>query len=287
MRVGVHCSVRKGFVGAIQEAAELGCDTLQMFTQSPRGWKTRVYLDEEFAAFRQEREKCGLHPVLVHAPYLPNLCTSNARLYHLSLTSLLADLERCEKLGAEYLVIHPGAYSPDEDFPAGLSRLHAALNKAFEAVPGKAMVLIENVAGGGRRVGSKASEIAAILRGVKEERRIGVCFDTCHALAAGYDISHRVGVEETWREFQREVGLERIRAFHVNDSKGGLGSNRDLHEHIGKGNIGEAGFKHLFSHDAFLSHPLILETPKDPAPAADKENLRRLRALLAKDVAFK
>src|SRR5689334_20016178 len=144
MRVGVHTSVRRGFSAAAEDAAALGCETFQIFTQSPRGWMTRVYADEEFAAFRRAREKLALDPVVVHAPYLPNLCTADETLYRRSVRALKEDLQRCEKLGAEYLVIHPGAYSPGSTLAAGLDRIGAALNEALGEVPGNVAVLIEN-----------------------------------------------------------------------------------------------------------------------------------------------
>jgi deoxyribonuclease-4 len=251
-----------------------------MFTQSPRGWKTRVYTDEEFADFRREREKLGVSPVVVHSPYLPNLCTSNDELYRKSLQSLKDDLNRCEKLGAEYLVIHPGAYSPESDVETGIKKLVAAFNEALAAVPGKSMVLIENMAGGGRRLGGRFKDIAAMLAGVNDQSRVGVCFDTCHALAAGYDIHTKEGVAKTIAEFDAEIGLDRLKVFHVNDSKGPLGCHRDRHENLGEGYVGVEGFKALFSAHDFSSRAFVLETPKEPMPQADLKNLKTLRSCL-------
>jgi deoxyribonuclease-4 len=251
-----------------------------MFTQSPRGWKTRVYTDEEFADFRRERERSGVTPVVVHSPYLPNLCTSDPELYQKSLDALKGDLDRCEKLGAAYLVIHPGSYSPTADLETAYGRIGAAINDAFDSVPGSSMLLIENMAGGGRRLGGPFREIAEIFKRVKNKKRIGVCFDTCHALGAGYDLSNAAGVETTLQEFDRELGLDQIKVFHVNDSKGALGSHRDLHQHLGQGNVGLEGFKMLFRSGPFENCALILETPKEPIPPSDLENLKRLRACL-------
>jgi deoxyribonuclease IV len=274
----VHCSVRNGFVAALRETEALGGGTLQIFTQSPRGWRTRVYTDEEFGAFRRERERLGVGPVVVHSPYLPNLCTSLPELYDRSRLALRDDLDRCEKLDADYLVIHPGAYSPEADFETGVARLIGALNEAL-AVKGKTTILIENMAGGGRRIGGRFEEIARILDGVRDSKRVGVCFDTCHALGAGYDLSRPDAVDRTLQEFDRIVGLDRIRVFHVNDSRAPLGSHRDLHQHIGQGHIGLAGFQRIFALPAFRGLPLILETPKD-SPTADPENLQRLKSCL-------
>ena len=249
-----------------------------MFTQSPRGWRTRVYEDSEFGAFRRAREKSGIDPVVVHAPYLPNLGTSDEAMYRKSLAALIADLARCEKLGADYLVIHPGAYSPDADLTTALDRIGAALNEALAAVATRTVVLIENMAGGGRRVGGAFSEIAEILKRVKQEQRVAVCFDTCHAFAAGNDVSSPAGVAAMLAEFDREIGADRIRVFHVNDSKGALGCRLDLHEHLGQGRIQEDGLRALLNHPAFRDRAFVLETPKEPAPEADLKNLARLRA---------
>lgn len=276
MRTGVHCSVRKGFVGALEEAVSLGCGTFQMFTQSPRGWRTRVYTDEEFAAFRKAREKSGVWPVVVHAPYLPNLCTSHDDLYLRSLNALKADLQRSAKLDADYLVVHPGAFSDTADLKTGLDRIGAAFNEALAEIPGKTMVLVENMAGGGRRVGGPFSEIKEILARVKNQKRIGVCLDTCHTIAAGYDISNTAGVKATLDEFQREVGLDRIHVVHVNDSKTPCGSHRDMHQHLGKGSVGDAGFKAFFAAFDVTGRAFVLETPKLPIPQADRENLKKL-----------
>lgn len=280
MKTGVHCSVRKGFVGALQEAESLGCQTFQMFTQNPRGWMRRVYTDEEFTAFRRAREKSSLSPVIVHSPYLPNLCTSNADLYRKSAETLTEDLKRCEKLGAEYLVIHPGAYSPEFDSKEGVKNLAAAFNATLDKVPGKSMLLIENMAGGGRRLGDTFKNIAEMMEGVHDKSRVGVCFDTCHAFAAGYDITNAGGVKKTLDEFDREIGLEHLKVFHVNDSKGPLGCRRDRHESLGKGFVGLAGLKALFSAHDFSSRAFILETPKEPIPETDLKNLAALRSCL-------
>ncbi len=280
MNIGVHTSMRNGFVAALEEAVKLGCDTFQMFTQSPRGWKTRVYADEEFTAFRRAREKSGMGIVVVHATYLPNLCTSHEQLYRRSYDALVADLDRAQKLGAEFLVIHPGAYSPEADLETGLARIVDAFDRALLEVPGNATILIETMAGGGRRIGGPFSHIAAILKRVKNSKRVGVCFDTCHVLAQGYDISQPAGVDAALAEFDREIGFDHLRVFHCNDSKTPCGSHRDRHESLGKGYLGVAGLTHLFQSRPWPGRAFILETPKLPMPESDLENLRVLRRCL-------
>jgi deoxyribonuclease IV len=279
MRIGVHCSVRNGFAAALRETAALGCNTLQIFTKSPRDWRTRVYEDWEFAEFRREREKLGVHPVVVHTPYLPNLCTSVPTLFDRSVRALREDLARCEQLAADYLVIHPGAFSPEADYKTGLRNIVRALTDTFAAVKGRTRVLIENMAGGGRRIGGPFREVADILNGVPHRGRLGVCFDTCHATGAGYDLSRPGGVEAALREFDREIGLKEIPVFHVNDSKAPPGSHRDLHQHIGKGHVGLEAFRRLFAEPAFRDCALILETPKE-GPSSDPGNIKALRACL-------
>jgi deoxyribonuclease-4 len=280
VKIGVHTSMRNGFVAALEEAVSLGCSTFQMFTQSPRNWKRRVYDDAEFAAFRRAREKSGLGLVVVHSTYLPNLCTSLEDLYVRSCDALAEDLQRAQKLGAEFLVIHPGAYSPNADLETGIARIVAALNRAFEQVPGSSTVLIETMAGGGRRVGGPFGHIGSILKRIKKSNRIGVCFDTCHVLAQGYDISTRAGVDAALAEFDREIGLDQIRVFHCNDSKTPCGSHRDRHESLGKGYLGLEGLAHLFQSRSWTDRAFILETPKLPMPESDLENLRVLRRCL-------
>jgi deoxyribonuclease-4 len=280
MKCGVHCSVRKGFSGALIDAKKLGCDTLQIFSQSPRGWKTRVIKKEEFVEFRKKRAELQLGPVVIHTPYLPNLCTTDSDLYQKSIQSLKDDLGRCEGLGAEYLVIHPGAYSPDSSPEVGIENLILGCNEALDMVPGRSMILIEIMAGGGRRLGSTFQELKAMLKGIKPASRVGICFDTCHAMAAGYDLSHSEGIKKTLKEFDDVVGLEHIKVFHVNDSKGPCGNHLDRHEHLGKGSIGMKGFKELLSQPQFKGCTFILETPKEPEPEADLRNLERLRASL-------
>jgi deoxyribonuclease-4 len=280
MRVGVHCSVRHGFAAALDEAAALGCETLQIFTQSPRGWRTRVFTDEEFSLFRERRRARGIDPVVVHTPYLPNLCTAQPDLYRRSCRALLEDLDRCERLGADYLVIHPGAYSPGEDLAAGLDRMGEALNRAFDEAPGRTRVLIENMAGGGRRIGGPFREVGELLARVRDARRVGVCFDTCHAYGAGYDLPSPEGLERALEEFDREVGLSRIAVFHVNDSRAPRGSHRDMHEHIGRGHLGAETFRRLLARPAFRDAAFILETPRDSV-RADLRNIAALRGCLS------
>ena len=279
MRIGVHCSVRNGFAEAIREASRLGCEAMQMFSRSPRMWRTRTHDREEFLKFREAREETGIYPVAVHSPYLPNLCTSRDQLYDLSCRVLKEDLKICGDLGVEYLVIHPGAYSPEESLEAGLSQLARALRQALQEVNNSTVVLIENMAGGGRRVGARFEEIRSGMGRLDGNPTLGACLETCHALGAGYEVNSNEGVERVLKEFKRHLDVGLVRMFHVNDSKAPLGSHRDRHEHLGKGYVGERAFRALLCRPEFRSVAAILETPKD-SPEADPQNLRVLRGYL-------
>ena len=275
MRIGVHCSVRNGFAAAVEEARRLNCQAMQMFSRSPRMWRARTHEPEEFAAFRRAREEAGIHPVAVHSPYLPNLCTSNEELYRRSCEMLHEDLDICARLGAEYLVIHPGAYSPEANRQTGLSRLVQALGRALEETDHSTMVLVENMAGGGRRLGDRFEDLGEVVDRLGGNPRLGICFDTCHALGAGYAVNSSRGADGVVKEFKKYLDLSLIKMFHVNDSKSPLASHRDRHEHLGKGYVGEEGFRSLLGRPEFRNCAGILETPKD-SPAADPRNLALL-----------
>lgn len=271
--------MRNGFAGAVEEARLLGCESFQMFGRSPRMWAARAYRPEEFVEFKKAREKACLFPVVVHGPYLPNLCTSWEELYERSYRVFKEDLEVCGNLGVEYLVIHPGAYSPESDRETGISRLVSALRKVLKEVPNSTMILIENMAGGGRRIGARFEELKSVLEQLEWHPRLGVCFDTCHALGAGYEVNSSAGVEKVMKEFGRHLDPRLIKVFHVNDSKTPLGSHRDRHEHLGKGYVGAEGFRALLTRSEFKWCAGILETPKD-SPQADPSNLRVLKGFL-------
>lgn len=283
MRLGVHCSVRKGLVGALDDAHRLGCTTLQIFTRSPRMWRAGKILPENAAAFQRRRAELDLRPLVVHTPYLPNLCTSDERLYARSYRALIEDLENCNLLGADYHVIHPGAYSEGSTPDEGIRRLTDAISRAFKMVGGKVMVLLENMGGGGRRLGYSFEDIARMLDGIQPAERIGVCLDTAHTLAAGYAFARADEVYETLEQFNRLIGLKRLRAIHANDSKAARGSHRDLHEHIGKGYVGLDAFRALLHHPGVQEAAVILETPKD-TPEDDPRNLEIMRRLMGEKV---
>jgi len=275
IRFGVHCSIRNGLKSAIFEAEIIGCEAVQIFTRSPRMWKLGFASRKDIAEFKNLRKEKKIHPLIVHSPYLPNLATSKKKLYELSFNSLKEDLAFCEKIEADYLVIHPGAYSEGSNEEDGIENISKAINKAFALVKGKTTLLIENMAGGGRRIGRSFKELAKIINKIKDKNRIGVCFDTAHAFGAGYNLSKKDGIDKTLREFDTVIGIQRMKVVHFNDSIALLGSSKDRHHHLGKGNIGIDGFKYFIAKVKNKVEAGILETPKEK-PSSDKKNLNIL-----------
>lgn len=275
IRFGVHCSLRNGLPGALEEARDLGCEAIQIFTRSPRMWRMQPPSPEDAAAFRELRSRLAIRPLVVHTPYLPNLATSQEKLYDLSLDSMRKDLAVAESIEADYLVIHPGSYSPGSSPEEGIARIAGALDRALADVPGKTTVLLENVSGGGRRLGGSFGELARMMDGVPRRERIAVCLDTAHAFGAGYDLSTAGGVDAMLEEFDRVLGMSSLRVIHFNDSLAPRDSRKDRHQHLGKGYIGDEGFSRLVDRVKGTVDAGILETPKD-APGADRGNLARL-----------
>jgi len=285
MRIGVHCSIAHGLLGALEEAENLHCQTIQFFTRSPRVWNRRKIDNLEirgdyFKKFKERQKFLDIYPLTLHTPYLPNLCSQDKKLYQHSLKVFIEDLEYAGLLGADYLTFHPGSYSEGSTSEEGGKRLSNALNLILKKIKNKVVILIENTSGGGRKIGWNFQEIGSVIEKIKEKRRIGICFDTCHAYAAGYEISTREGLKKTVDEIDEFIGLDKIKLLHINDSKKPLGSKIDRHEHLGKGYIGLEGFRLILNHPVFKNLPAILETPKKN-PSADKRNLTILRNLIS------
>jgi deoxyribonuclease-4 len=250
-----------------------------MFTRNPRGWKFKKLSSDEAAQFRDKLKGSAIGPAVAHMPYLPNLSCPKKGIYKRSVKGLVVELVRCDLLSIPYLVTHLGSHL-GKGRAIGLERLVEAIDTAFNSSKGKAMLLLENTAGTKNSMGSSFEDIQEILDHVAERHRVAVCFDTCHAFAAGYDLRNTESVEKTVAELKHTVGLESLRVVHANDSKGQLASGRDRHEHIGMGYIGEQGFRAVLHNDVFRRLPLILETPIDKR-ATDVTNLRKLRELAA------
>jgi deoxyribonuclease-4 len=260
---------------AVDRAKELGCDTFQIFTRNPRGWKFGKLKDDETNEFKRKLESYGLTPVVAHMPYLPNLSTPKKLMYNKSVKSLIAELDRCSSLNIPYVVTHLGSHlgkGPE----IGLTQITAAVNQALSQSQSDVMLLLENTAGTKNSMGSSFEDIKRIVDRIEKKNRIGVCFDTAHAFAAGYDLRTPRGVEETIAKFDTILDLDLLKVIHLNDSKVGQGSGRDRHEHVGTGYIGIEGFKTLFRHPDLTNLPFIMETPETKDEAAE---IRRVRAL--------
>lgn len=278
MRFGVHVPVGGGLEKGAARAKELGCETIQIFSGNPRGWRNRPVPPEAAARFRNALGEAGIAPLVVHALYLINLASAEAALREKSITAFTELLGRCSALDAEFVVVHPGSHG-GRGAAAGCARAGTALAEAWIRAgrPHRPHILLENVAGGGHLVGATPAELAAIRESAGElGPRLGVCLDSCHAFAAGYDVRSSAGWERLLGEVEDAWGPGTVRAIHANDSAGELGSHRDRHTHLGEGAIGAAGFRAMLAQPAFAALPVILETPQDD-PENDVRNLRALR----------
>ena len=274
----MHVSISGRVDQAPERAKELGCDTFQMFTRNPRGWRFSKLKSDEVAEFRRKANEFGFIPVVTHMPYLPNLSSPRKIIYNKSVKSLSAEMERCADLAIPYVVTHLGSHL-GKGVEIGLERIISAVNTAIsENVSNEVMLLLENTAGTKNSMGSSFEDVKKILDGIEQKNRVGLCFDTAHAFAAGYDLRTIEAVDETLRRFDRVLGIDRLKVIHLNDSKGELGSGRDRHEHIGLGYIGENGFSSFLKHQSVKDLPIILETPID-GRRDETGNIRKVREL--------
>lgn len=275
MLLGAHFSIAGGLYKACEEASRLGCNALQLFTKNQMQWKVRPIQSGEAERFREARRQAGVECVLAHDSYLINLASGDSALRAKSLEAFIEEIERCETLGIEFLVTHPGSPA-DQGEEEGLRNMAASLRQALQT--GRhTRILLETTAGQGNTLGWRFEHIARMIGDCDGHPRLGACFDTCHVFAAGYDIRTEDGYERTMAEFDRVVGLSRLLAFHCNDSKQGLGSRVDRHEHIGRGKIGREAFRFLMTDPRFDQVPKVLETPKEVG--MDQKNLALLRRL--------
>ena len=282
--LGCHLSIAKGFPHAIDEAEELGNTALQFFTHSPAVWRMKEITEESAASFRDRRAGSAVAYLAVHTMYLLNLASPDEVLHERSVSGLIEEVRRAGLLGADALVTHLGAHV-GSGRDKGIARIVGALDRLVAsrtwAKASDVRLLLENTAGSGTTVGSSFEEIASIIEGVSDATRFGVCLDTCHAFAAGYDLQSRKALDETLERFDRTVGLGRLGMIHLNDSRFALGSKRDRHAHIGRGEIGETGIGAVIRHPHLRDLPFLLETPKviDGRPDADPLNLAVVRRL--------
>ena len=283
-------SVAGGLPRAIERAVLHRCEALQIFTKNASQWRGRDVPLDEIHEFRAQAQTAGISPIVSHASYLINLASTNATLRAQSMIAMGDELDRAEALALMGVVLHPGCYTLGSE-AQGLALIGDGLLELLDERPGaKTMVLLEHTAGQGTSLGSTFEQLAAILDRTHGHTRIGVCLDTCHLLASGYDIVTESGYRETFEAFDRLVGLGRLKAFHANDSKKPCASRVDRHEHIGRGCLGEAPFRRLLHDPRFSGLPLLIETEKSPAPSRagaiildplDVQNLDTLRRLRA------
>jgi deoxyribonuclease-4 len=281
--LGAHESIAGGVEKALERGQEVGCDTLQIFVKTPNRWASKPLEEESILAFKEAVTETGIWPVFAHSLYLINLATPDDAMWQKSLDALADDLQRCELLGLPGLVIHPGSHLGSGE-EAGLARIASGLDVVHARLPGyEVQVWLETTAGQGDHLGYSFDQLRAMIDGVREPGRLGVCFDTAHTFAAGYELRTREGFEATWEAFGTALGLERLKAIHLNDSKKELGSRVDRHEHIGQGLLGLEPFRFLLNDTRFQGIPMTLETDKGPDLAEDRENLRLLRSLIEEE----
>ncbi len=281
MKLGAHTSIAGGLNRSLLRGEALGCQVIQLFTQAPSIWKARTLSREEIDLFRETAVQGGVMPVMTHNSYLINLGTPCPRLGKKSLEAFEKELERTEALGIPYVVAHPGAHMGEGE-TRGLSRVVRRLDSLHRRTAGfRTRILLENTAGQGTSLGHRFEHLRVLIHRVREPDRLGVCLDTCHLNAAGYDL--RDGYRETMEHLDQVVGIRLVKAVHLNDSKTRLNSRVDRHEHIGKGTIGRKGFLHLLGDPRFREIPMVLETPKGRGDGAreDRMNLRAVRRIAA------
>jgi deoxyribonuclease-4 len=277
VRCGVHVSIAGSIDRAVDRAREKGCDTFQIFTRNPRSWSFRKLFSLEVKRFKDKLRASSIEPVVAHMPYLPNLSCPKRYVYRRSVSALITELKRCSMLEIPYLVTHLGSHL-GKGRKVGLEHLIGAINMSLNSSKGNTMLLLENSAGGENTIGSSLTEVREILDNIDEKGRVAVCFDTCHAFAAGYDLRTNEAVEKVVEEIGEVIGWDLLKIIHMNDSKGGLGSAVDRHEHIGMGHIGEGGFRAILRHEFFRGLPIILETPIDER-GDDIVNLEKIRRI--------
>jgi deoxyribonuclease IV len=274
-------SIAGGLYRALERGEEVGCSVVQIFLKNQLQWTAKAYTSEDITLFKAAWKRTGIKSVFAHSSYLINLAAAEACEWQRAVEAFHDELERAEALGLPFVIIHPGSHR-GEGLAAGVARIARALDLVLERTRGyRVTVLLENTAGGGATIGRSFEELAALLDAVKEPERVGICLDTCHLFAAGYDVRSRDGYEAAMRACARLIGIRRVRAFHLNDAKAPCGSGLDRHEKIGRGKMGVAAFRLLMNDRRFARVPMALETPKDPEPKADRDALALLRRLRA------
>jgi len=279
MRFGVHVSIAGGLEQALWRALEIGCDTAQFFLTNPRGWAAKPLNEEDAQRFLEVRgrEAKDVRPLVVHMPYLPNLASPDLEIFSKSVAVLRDQLQRCERLQIDFLVLHLGK----GEWESGLERMLDGLKQAYGGEEYSVRLLLENTAGQGREIGAQIAELSEIYIRIPQSIRKGICLDTCHAFAAGYDIRTKAALKRMLDEFDQTIGFSEVKLIHLNDSVKPLGSRVDRHEKVGEGNIGKEGFQNFLSNRRVQALPCILEIPTN-GPEEDREQIRVARELASR-----
>ncbi len=279
--IGAHQSIAGGTPRAVERGVAAGCRVLQIFVKNNSRWVGKTIGEAEAREFRRAARRASVAHVAAHTSYLINLASTSQELRRQSIEALADEILRCHALGIRDLVLHPGAHGGEGE-AAGISRIASCLDEAFRITEAtRVRLLLETAAGQGTSIGHRFEHLRDIFGAVRQRRRLAVCFDTCHVHAAGYELSSPEGYAETLAAFDRSVGLRRLAAIHVNDSKNPRGARVDRHEHIGQGRIGRKGFRNLMTDPRLAQIPKFLETPKDDTLDFDRKNLATLRRLAA------
>lgn len=276
MKLGKHVSIAGGLDKAPVRAYNLNCNCLQIFSKNPRSWKGRKISETEYRKTKANLKKYKTNPLVIHDTYLINIASPKNKLWEKSLKTLKDEYIRAGKLGASYLVVHPGNHT-GQGKKKGIKRISKALNLILSEVNNKVNLLLENVSGQGTAIGSNFEELYDIITNISRKEKIGICLDTCHALAAGYDMTGPQKIELMLDQFDKIIGLEDLKVIHINDSKHPCGTNKDEHAHIGKGYLGLKNFEYLINHPQLKKIPFILETPKFKGEDNDVKTLLALR----------
>jgi deoxyribonuclease-4 len=280
LRIGIHTSIASSLEKAALKAAELGANTFQIFSASPRMWRASMPRREEILALQRARERLDLRPLVIHVNYLINLASLNPALREKSIASFRGELERAEAMGADYLVTHPGNYRGQPIDQALAAFVLGMAEAAGGGTAPQVTVLLENTVGNGAQIGSRLDELRTIreLAARETHLKIGYCLDTCHLLAAGFDVASEAGLQKAMEEADRILGIANVKVIHANDSKTPLGSHMDRHANIGKGYIGAAGFRCILAHPELREKPFILETPNENV-GDDRRDVEKLKSL--------
>ena len=279
MNLGANISIAGGVFNIFEKAKNITANAIQIFTKSNNRWFSKPYSTKEIEEFNRLRRESQPFAVFSHDAYLINLCSPNPETEKKSIDAFMDEIKRCDQLNLPYLVMHPGSHlGKGEEW--GLNKIIENFNNTLNKNPDRNVtILLETTAGQGTNLGYRFEQLKYILDGVERKDKFGVCVDTCHIFAAGYDISTESAYEKTFVEFDEIIGLEKLKVFHLNDSKHPVGSKKDRHQHIGKGEIGLEAFRYLLNDNRFSDIPMVLETPKDDTKNMDVENLKVLRSL--------